>query len=452
MFERHHWNRTRLIETLPSFFFLYTPPYYIKASTMAKKSLSNYLQILLEIKTFAIIVWRDFTTKRVMSAASNLTYSTLLATVPILAVVFAIARGFGYSIHIEEWFRSLLEAQPEACETIIGFVNSYLKNTQKGLFLGIGLLFLFWTVLMLIQNIEQTFNDIWQVKKQRSLFRTFTDYIALLFLVPIFIVVSSGFSIWITALNRNITDFVVISTMVKYLLELSPYLFSSAVFVALYTFMPNANVKLKSALWPGIFAGISFQLFQVIYINSQIWISKYNAIYGSFAILPFFMLWMQISWSICLIGAELSYMNQNREDFTSHSSTEQISHDAWIKISAVVMSIICKRFHNGESALTALQLKEQTGITMRLLTEILYTLEKIHFVSIILGDEKGEEPHYQPAESLSKLTFGELLKRLNADGITPPTAPVQNSEAWQRIEQLREQFFADSNNVELKDV
>ena len=145
------------------------------------------------VKTLMIAV-RFFLTKRVMQKASALTYSTLLAIVPILAVVFAIARGFGFSKYIEMWFREALTAQPQAAEIIIGFVNSYLVHTQSGVFLGIGLLFMLYTVLMLVSNVEDAFNEIWQVTKPRSLFRTFTDYLAMFFCFPIVIVVTTGYA------------------------------------------------------------------------------------------------------------------------------------------------------------------------------------------------------------------------------------------------------------------
>lgn len=108
------------------------------------------------------------TTKRITSAAAALTYSTLLAIVPIFAVVFGIARGFGYNKYIEEWFRESFSSQPQVSEIIIGFVNSYLVHTKSGLFLGIGLLFMLFTVMMLISNIERTFNDIWQAKSHAA--------------------------------------------------------------------------------------------------------------------------------------------------------------------------------------------------------------------------------------------------------------------------------------------
>ena len=134
--------------------------------------------LLLEIAKKLLLAIRFFTTKGVMQKASALTYSTLLAIVPITAVVFAIARGFGYSKYIEVWFRNAFESQPQVAEVIIGFVNSYLVHTKSGVFLGIGLIFMLYTVLMLVSNVEDAFNEIWQVKKPRSIFRTFTDYLA----------------------------------------------------------------------------------------------------------------------------------------------------------------------------------------------------------------------------------------------------------------------------------
>ena len=153
-----------------------------------------------------ILAVRFFTAKRVMSQAAALTYSTLLSIVPILAVVFAIARGFGYSKYIEIWFRDTFSSQPQAAEVIIGFVNSYLIHTKSGVFLGIGLVFMLYTVLMLVSNIEHTFNEIWQVKKQRSFFRTFTDYVAMLFLFPILIVLASGISIFMATLAGGMAE------------------------------------------------------------------------------------------------------------------------------------------------------------------------------------------------------------------------------------------------------
>ena len=268
-----------------------------------------------EIYRILFLTIRFFTTKRVMTQASALTYSTLLAMVPVLAVIFAIARGFGYNKYIEIWFRDALSSQPQVADTLAGFVNSYLIHTQSGIFLGVGLLFMLYTVLMLVNNIEETFNEIWQVSNARPIMRSLTNYMAMFFVVPIIIVVSMGLSIFMATIAHKMSGIMLLGPAMRLMLDFSPYLLLSLLFIWLYVYMPNTDVKLKSAIVPGILSGIAMQLLQLFYIHSQIWVTGYNAIYGSFAALPLFMLWLQISWTICLFGAQLTFTNQNMNRF-----------------------------------------------------------------------------------------------------------------------------------------
>ena len=254
---------------------------------------------------------RFFTEKRVMTQASALTYSTLLAIVPMLAVVFAIARGFGYNKYIEMWFRELLSSQPQVADAIVSFVNSYLIHTKSGIFLGVGLIFMLYTVLMLVNNVEETFNQIWQVNSSRPILRSFANYLAMFFLFPIIIVISTGLSIFMETVADRMDDIVILEPIVHKLFSFFPFMLMSLLFIFLYVYMPNTKVRFSCAIIPGILAGIAMHLLQIAYIHSQIWVTGYNAIYGSFAALPLFMLWVQISWAICLFGAQLTYTNQN---------------------------------------------------------------------------------------------------------------------------------------------
>ena len=254
---------------------------------------------------------RFFTEKRVMTQASALTYSTLLAIVPMLAVVFAIARGFGYNKYIEMWFRELLSSQPQVADAIVSFVNSYLIHTKSGIFLGVGLIFMLYTVLMLVNNVEETFNQIWQVNNSRPILRSFANYLAMFFLFPIIIVISTGLSIFMETVADKMDDIVILEPIVHKLFSFFPFMLMSLLFIFLYVYMPNTKVRFSCAIIPGILAGIAMHLLQIAYIHSQIWVTGYNAIYGSFAALPLFMLWVQISWAICLFGAQLTYTNQN---------------------------------------------------------------------------------------------------------------------------------------------
>jgi len=410
--------------------------------------------LLLEVLKKVVLAIRFFTAKRVLQKASALTYSTMLAIVPILAVVFAIARGFGYNKYIEIWFRSAFESQPQVAEVIIGFVNSYLVHTKSGVFLGIGLLFMLYTVLMLVSNIEDAFNEIWQVKKPRSLFRTFTDYLAMFFLFPIIIVLTTGISIFMATITESMPDYLLLGPSMQLLIDLLPYTLMSGMFIALYVFMPNTHVKIQNAIIPGILAGIAMQGLQIFYIHSQMFLSGYNAIYGSFAALPLFMLWLQISWTICLFGAELCYTNQNLDFYDYDANTGELSHRYRMMLSALLMSHVCRRFANGQKPLSALELREITTIPIRIVNDLLYELMNAGLILEVTSDEKGEVSHYIPAEDVNNLSLGILIGRLESQGQWKIDLDVSEllSKDWSKAISLRSKYLQDAREVLLKDL
>ena len=412
----------------------------------------RYLMVNVMKKTLLAV--RFFTAKRVLTKASALTYSTLLAIVPILAVVFAIARGFGYSTYIEVWFRDALSSQPQTADIIIGFVNSYLVHTKSGIFLGIGLLFMLYTVLMLVSNIEEAFNEVWQVKKSRSVFRTFTDYLAMFFVFPILIVISSGISIFLATVADSMPDFLMLGSAVRTLIDLTPYVLMSLMFIALYIFMPNTKVKLSSVIVPGILAGIAMQGLQFVYIHSQIFLSSYNAIYGSFAALPLFMLWMQISWTICLFGAELCYTNQNLDYYDYDANAGEISHRYRLMLCALLMSRICKRFAEGRKPYSVLELRKETNIPIRFVNDLLYELIDANLLIEVTSDEKGEESRFMPSENLSNLTLGTMIDRLEARGRWKIDLDVSGllSQEWAKAIGARSNYLKKMRNIFLQEL
>ena len=421
---------------------------------VSTEHMSPLKRLSLEVLKVVILAIRFFTTKRVLTQASALTYSTLLAIVPILAVVFAIARGFGYSKYIEVWFRDVLSSQPQVAEVMVGFVNSYLVHTKSGIFLGVGLIFMLYTVLMLVSNIETTFNEIWQVKHQRSIFRTFTDYLAMFLLFPILVVVSSGLSIFIATMADRLPDFLMLGSLVRKLIDLSPYFLMSLLFIGLYVFVPNTHVKVKNAIVPGILAGIAMQWLQFFYIHSQIWMTGYNAIYGSFAALPLFMLWVQISWTICLFGAELTYTSQNLDYYDYDAKTDDISHRYQMMLSALLMSLICRSYADGRKPYTAGRLSKVTGIPIRIVNELLYRLMEARLLIEISPDEKGEFSRYVPAESLSNMTLGTMIDRLEAQGKWQLNLPVSRlfSKSLITALEVRHQYLSASRDIRLEDL
>lgn len=373
-----------------------------------------------------------FTTRRVIDMAAALTYSTLLALVPILAVVFGVARGFGYNKYIEVWFRELLGSQPQAADAIINFVNSYLVHTKSGVLLGVGLVLMLYTVLMLTLNVEKTFNAIWQVKHRRSLYRAVTDYLAMLLLVPVVIVLVSGLSI--------------AGAM------LLPYVLMAVVFMAMYMCVPNTKVRLQVVIVPGILAGVGMQALQLFYIHAQVLLSSYNAIYGSFAALPLFMLWVQLSWTICLFGVQLCYTNQNMDELSFRLQVADISPRYRRLLAIILMSRVCQRFADGKRPYTALDLRRLTNIPIRITQDLLYMLVRAGLLSENSADGKDQEPTYQPAMTLQKLTVGAMVERLDSMGGWHLDIDLHEQLAqveWKQYLALREQYLAELRKLPL---
>lgn len=405
------------------------------------------------IKTLYLCINR-FAKDRIANKAAALTYSTLLAIVPILAILFAIARGFGFDNLMESQVVSGFGGQTETTEVILQFVNSYLSQTKNGVFIGVGLVMLLWTVLNLIYNMEITFNRIWQVKKARSMYRKITDYFSMLLLMPILIVLSGGLSIFMSTMVKNVENFALLAPIGKFMIRLIPFVLAWCMFTALYIFMPNTKVKLKHALISGILAGTAHQAFQFLYIGSQLWVSRYNAIYGSFAALPLFLLWLQVSWTICLFGVELTYAGQNVRNFSFEKDARNISRRYSDFIVLLVMSLIAKRFEQGDPPYTAEQLSEECQIPIRLTHDTLYELQEVGLLHEVVSDNKSEDIAYQPSIDINKLNVAFLLDKLDTHGSEDFKIDKEHAfnSQWKTLLEARKEYYRNAGKVLLKDL
>lgn len=401
------------------------------------------------IKTILLSV-DQFLNDRIPVRASALTYSTLLSIIPILAILFAIARGFGFDQIIETQLRQSMSGRQG--ELIIHWINSYLTHAQSGVFIGIGLVMLLWTILILTDNIERCFNAIWQVKHPRTVFRKITDYFSMILLLPLLFVISSGLTIFMTTYVKEIENYQVLGPVLQFLVRLIPYTLTWGMFVGLYIFIPNTKVKFKHALLPGILSGSAFQAFQYIYVNSQIWVSGYNAVYGSFAAIPMFLLWTQISWSICLFGAEMSYISQNLSSFNFGKESAHISRRYHDLFCTVILSAICKRFEQGHPPYSAEELSREYRIPLRLTKKILYEFLDMQLLFETIDDKK-QEVHYLPGMDINKLSVGMLLEKIESSGAEDfKIDRAQYSSSWEALIEARKEYIYRNRQVLLKDL
>ena len=277
----------------------------------------NDARTLWSVKTLKIINLsvRSFLRHDLQMRAGALTYNTVLAIVPALAMLFAIGRGFGFQNLLQTELMRYFPAQHQALSNALEFVDSYLAQASQGAFIGIGLVFLLWTLHSLMSNVEDTFNYIWGVTSKRTLLRKFTDYSALLLLLPVMMVCSAGISIFLSDAVQHLFHGRLLTPMAHRLLSYMPTVISWFIFTAAYFIIPNTKVHFKGALFAGVLCGTLFQGVQWLFVTGQVYVSKYNAIYGSFAFLPLVLVWLQLSWLITLAGVVLCYSWQNFSNY-----------------------------------------------------------------------------------------------------------------------------------------
>lgn len=359
---------------------------------------------------------QSFMNSELQNRASMLTYNTLLAIVPALALLFAIGRGFGFQNLLKSQLFTFFPSQREVLETAIGFVDHYLAQASQGIFVGVGLVFLLWTMISLMSNIENSFNKIWGVKADRPMTRKVIDYTAIMFLLPILMVCSSGISLMMSSTIVDNPHFRIFSPAMKIILDLAPFILTWLSFTGMYMLFPNTKVKFRNALGCGILAGTAFQILQYLFVSGQIYVSKYNAIYGSFAFLPLLLIWLQLVWSITLAGAVLCYSSQNIFQFNFSNDINAISLDYKRKIAAVIMTIIVKRFSRKMQPLTIKDFAALYHMPSRIVTDLIREMVDAGLLSIVYSETEKDEHAYQPAVDIHEITLGYLLDRLNSQG------------------------------------
>ena len=396
---------------------------------------------LLKQLRIIILAIRSYDEDRCLMRASSLTFYTLFSIVPIVAMFFGVAKGFGFEKRLERELLDKFPGQEEILGQVINFANSLLEQTRGGLIAGIGLLVLFWSVLKVLGHIEMAFNDIWEIKESRSWGRKFSDYLSIMLIAPILVLMSGSVTVFITTRVTQITQEVallgVFSPLISFLLKFIPYILIWILFTVLYIIMPNTKVSFKAGFLGGVVAGTLYQLAQGAYISFQIGAARYNAIYGSFAALPLFLMWLQISWWIVLFGAELSFANQNVDTYEYEPDSLRVSPGFKKLLTLQIAHHLIKNFENGDKPPTDSQISTLLEIPIRLVHHILSDLVESGLISEI-RTKADKEFAYQPARDISKMTIQYVLEALDHKGTED--IPVAKTDDYQALSNALQDF------------
>jgi membrane protein len=388
-----------------------------------------------------ILAFRGYDEDRCLLRASSLTFYTLLSIVPVVAMFFGVAKGFGFERRLQKQLFERFPGQEEILSQVINFANSMLEQTRGGLIAGIGLLVLFWSVLKVLGHIEMALNDIWGIKESRSWGRKFSDYLSIMLISPILVLMSSSVTVFITTQVTQITQKVELlgffSPLIFFMLNFTPYVLIWVLFTILYIIMPNTKVNFRAGLLGGVVAGTLYQIAQGAYISFQIGAAKYNAIYGSFAALPLFLMWLQISWWIVLFGAELSFANQNVHTYEYEPDSLKVSPGFKKLLTLQIAHLLVKKFENGDRPLTDIQISGHLEIPIRLVHSILFDLVAGGLVSEIKTDQ-DKEIAYQPARDINQFSIQYVLEALDKTGAD--FIPVAKNEDYQTLSDALNNF------------
>jgi membrane protein len=413
--------------------------------------------LIKQIRILAL-AFKGFKEDRCIINATALTYYTLFSLVPIIALTFAIAKGFNFEEDLRNQILEKFQDHRAAVQSALEYAHKMLENAKGGIIAGVGIVILMYTVVKLLASIEESFNDIWQINKGRTWIRKFTDYSTILILSPILIFLSGGIKVLITSKFAILLHYLGLgeeSTFIlKFLLRIISFGLLFVMFTFMYMVFPNTKVNYKAAMKAAIFAAIIFEILEWAYLFFQIGVSQYNQIYGSFAALPLFLIWLQLSWFIVLFGAELAFSYQNVNHYELEHEINNLSPRYLKSLSILVMYYITRNFSEGNIPLSASEIATKLDLPERLARKIINDLEEMNLVNEVKPMNQDLNPGYQPAVSEQKLTLHYITQRLDRKGVNE--IPINSIDELSLVENKLSSFENiienSSENILVKDL
>jgi len=365
------------------------------------------------------LLYKGIKRENIYIKASALTFFTILSVIPMVALAFGIAKGFGLSDELRAQIIMQFHNQEQVMNWILDFANKTLEQTSGGWLAGIGVAFLFSTVGQLLRYVENTFNSIWKVDETRVWYRQVTDYLAVIILVPALFVASSSATVLATTrLNDMLSQSDMLEGLkpvVSFLVQLIPFILLCTLSTAAFLAMPNTRVKFRSALVAGLAAGIALQILQIVYVETQMGLTRLGTLYGSFAAIPLLMVWVQMSWVVLLMGAQLSYYLQNITRYEFEFDVQTVSPRQKKRLSLLVMHSLIVDFVKGAKPRAPEQISMELSLPVRTVHECLDLLHEASMVTEVWNEEQ-EKYVYQPATDINKMTLSFVLEKLESSG------------------------------------
>ncbi|REE02184.1 YihY/virulence factor BrkB family protein [Marinoscillum furvescens] len=416
--------------------FLKEDLWKIKLTNLPKRQAFLYRQLRVLIITVS-----EFTKDKCGEKASALTFLSVLSMVPVLAMAVGVASIFGLRDFLERELKKFLGGQEEVLDQTLKFADNMLSNSSGGVIAGISAVFLVYAVLRLLNNIEVAFNDIWNTKKGRSLKRKLTDYMSVILLGPLILILSSSATVFITTSIEELTESISLlgffRPIILFFVKLVPYTLIWFLLFLMYVVFPNTTVKIKPALIAGVLAGTAYQLTQFAWVEGQVYLGKYSVIYASLAALPLFLIWLQLSWTILLFGAEFAFALQNVRNWSWDDDSLIMNHRSKRKITLLVLRHIVHHYKNEDCAIDFEQLCMEVNIPRRFVREVVDDMENARLINRVHANDDVDR--YQPALDYHKMDVFLVLDRMDRIGLDRLPQEEEN-EGYTTVDQVMNQL------------
>lgn len=346
--------------------------------------------------------------------SAALTFFTLMSLVPVLALAFGIIKGFGLQGALESALYERFSDNAAIIGYVLSFVNQVIERTSGGIVAVSGLAVLIWAAARVFGNVENAFNIIWEVRKPRSITRRASTYAAVIFVMPLLVVL---LMILLSYVRSLIANYSAIPYSILY--AIGSFVMLWLLFTVAYKAIPNTHVRFRFAASAGVVAAVAFSVFQLVYVSLQDGVSSYNIIYGSFAAIPLFLLWVQSSWQILLFGAELSFAFQNVDSYVQEQDAKNISIASRNRVMVGVMLSVLRSYANGSGGISSDEVAHELKLSVRLVRDVMRTLDDAGLVVPITSDRSQKTNVYVPARDMHCMRVGDVLSIVARRGTVP---------------------------------
>ena len=426
-------------------------------------------RFLLSVLRVGHMVVKGFITNRSGVQASAMTYFTLMALVPVLALMLSVSKGFRVQdrllqtvgIQFDSTTKEFLVLPdgplsdlPKPMTKMIKDVFLAVENTNFTTVGILGIALLFWSVVKMMGRIEAIFNIIWGVGKSRGLIRKFSDYISVLVTFPILVLLATSANATLQSEGLN----ALLKHRLGHLfwvyergLGLTSLFFVVLGFSLLYMFMPNTKVKIFPAFVGGLIGGICFVIWQWFYFTVQIGAAKQNPIYGTFAAIPLFLIFVQIAWLLVLFGAEVGFAVQNYKTYNIESSPNTLSFATQQLLGLLIITEVARAFHKG-AKWNPVDYSSSHNIPARITAVVLDRLVDGNVLIAVEGE--GKERSYVPAKDLGALTVADVRTALSGSPLKNIRVTLEQTcpSICERIDKLEKRIYEDLGESTLLDV